>query len=112
MSEEFKIQKDTKRTMDITPGDLDDINLDELKDIDFNNEFDKSSEGSLVFTKEKMSVPVSAGTFDPDTGASANAPPRLLTSLLAHNMSSGVTVAHSTSRLPEVTPERIPPGCS
>jgi hypothetical protein len=54
MSEEFKIQKDVKRTMDLTPDDMDDINLDELKDINFNDEL--SNEGSLVFTKEKMSV--------------------------------------------------------
>lgn len=55
MSEEFKIQKDVKRTMDLTPDDMDDINLDELKDINFNDEL--SDNGSLVFTKEKMSVP-------------------------------------------------------
>ena len=59
MSEEFKIQKDAKRTIDITPDDMDDINLDELKDINFDDELnqDNSSHGSLVFTKEKMSVP-------------------------------------------------------
>ncbi len=54
MSEEFKIQKDVKRTMNLTPDDMDDINLDELKDINFDNEL--SDTGSLVFTKEKMSV--------------------------------------------------------
>jgi hypothetical protein len=59
MSEEFKIQKDPKRTIDITPDDMDDIDLDELKDINFDDELnlDNSSHGSLVFTKEKMSVP-------------------------------------------------------
>ena len=57
MSEEFKIQKDVKRTMDLTPDDMDDINLDELKDINFNDEL--SDNGSLVFTKEKMSIPTS-----------------------------------------------------
>lgn len=63
MSEEFKIQKDVKRTMDLTPDDMDDINLDELKDINFDNEL--SDTGSLVFTKEKMSVPkaTSANNF-------------------------------------------------
>lgn len=63
MSEEFKIQKDVKRTMDLTPDDMDDINLDELKDINFDNEL--SDNGSLVFTKEKMTVPkaTSANNF-------------------------------------------------
>ena len=60
MSEEFKIQKDVKRTMDLTPDDMDDINLDELKDINFDNEL--SDTGSLVFTKEKMSVPSNKAT--------------------------------------------------
>lgn len=60
MSEEFKIQKDAKRTMDLTPDDMDDINLDELKDINFGDEL--SNDGSLVFTKEKMSVPNNKAT--------------------------------------------------
>ncbi len=48
MSEEFKLQKDQKKTMEITMDDLDDINLDEL-----NNENFDASEDSIVFTKEK-----------------------------------------------------------
>lgn len=48
MSEEFKLQKDSKKTIEITTDDLSDINLDEL-----DNESSVSS-GSIMFTKEKM----------------------------------------------------------
>jgi hypothetical protein len=46
MSEEFKLQKEPKKTLDL---DLDDIDFDEIK----NEKFDNSSVGSLNFTKEK-----------------------------------------------------------
>lgn len=49
MDEQFKLQKEPKKTIEITTDELDDINLDELK----NENFD-SSEDSIVFTKEKM----------------------------------------------------------
>ncbi len=49
MDEQFKLQKDPKKTIEITTDELDDIDLDELK----NENFDES-EDSIVFTKEKM----------------------------------------------------------
>ena len=50
MDEQFKIQKEPKKTIEITTDELDDIDLDDLK----NENFD-SSEDSIVFTKERMS---------------------------------------------------------
>ena len=49
MDEQFKLQKEPKKTIEITTDELDDIDLDELKNENFDN-----SEDSLVFTKEKM----------------------------------------------------------
>ncbi len=50
MSEEFKLQKEPKKTIEITTDDLDDldIDLDELKNVDLDD-----SEDSIRFTKEK-----------------------------------------------------------
>jgi hypothetical protein len=53
MSLDFKIQKDNKKTIEITPDDLDDINLDDLDGLNIQNELDKSEE-SLVFTKQNV----------------------------------------------------------
>jgi hypothetical protein len=52
MSLDFTIQKDPKKTieLDITPEDLDDINLDELNNINF----DDKSDDPIFFTKEKL----------------------------------------------------------
>jgi hypothetical protein len=51
MSIDFKIQKDTKKTIEIKPDDFNDINLDDLDDFNIQNELDKSNDSSLVFTK-------------------------------------------------------------
>ena len=50
MSIDFKIQKDFKKTIEITPDDIDDIRLDELNGMNF----DDLDDESLHFTKEKM----------------------------------------------------------
>jgi hypothetical protein len=51
MSIDFKIQKDTKKTIEIKQDDFNDINLDDLDDFNIQNELDKSNDSSLVFTK-------------------------------------------------------------
>jgi hypothetical protein len=58
MDFDFKIQKDNKKTIEITPNDVDDINLDELNGIDFNNNLDLSDDSSLNFIKEKINTNV------------------------------------------------------
>ena len=50
MSIDFKIQKDTKKTIEITPDDIDDIRLEDLNEMNF----DDLDDDSLHFTKEKM----------------------------------------------------------
>ena len=50
MSIDFKIQKDVKKTIEITPDDIDDIRLDELNEINF----DDLDNESLHFSKEKI----------------------------------------------------------
>ena len=50
MSIDFKIQKDTKKTIEITSDDIDDIKLEDLNGMNF----DDLDDESLHFTKEKM----------------------------------------------------------
>jgi hypothetical protein len=57
MSIDFKIQKDSKKTIEIKPDDFNDINLDDLDDFNIQNELDKSNDSSLVFTKAPISKP-------------------------------------------------------
>lgn len=52
MSIDFKIEKDSKKTIEITPDDIDDIRLDDLNGINF----DDLDDESLNFTKGKVEV--------------------------------------------------------
>mmetsp|Transcript_20016 Transcript_20016/g.56735 ORF Transcript_20016/g.56735 Transcript_20016/m.56735 type:complete len:222 (-) Transcript_20016:130-795(-) len=67
-----------------------------------------SSNKALSPAHRKMSVPVIAGTLDPDTGASRNRPPALTTASLIFFMSSSPSVAQSTMALPSDTPAKTP----
>ena len=67
MSIDFKIQKDAKKTIEITSDDIDDIRLDELNGINF----DDLDDDSLHFTKEKME------NIDNIFGARPNIPNRM-----------------------------------
>eukprot|EP00965_Chrysotila_dentata_P006177 201624-Pleurochrysis_carterae.AAC.3 len=60
----------------------------------------------------KMSCPLCAGPFEPDTGASTNRPPFSVTCLERRIMSSGARVAQSTILLVSLTPARIPSAAS
>ena len=62
--------------------------------------------------QRKMSVPVSAGTLEPETGASRNTPPRATMRSLMLCMRSGDRVAQSTMLLPGVTAAISPPASS
>lgn len=52
MSIDFKIERDSKKTIEITPDDVDDIRLDDLNGINF----DDLDDESLNFTREKIEV--------------------------------------------------------
>jgi len=67
MSTDFKIQRDAKKTIEITSDDIDDIRLDDLNGINF----DDLDDESLHFTKEKME------NIDNMFGAKSNIPNKM-----------------------------------
>jgi hypothetical protein len=87
MSIDFKIQKDTKKTIEIKQDDFNDINLDDLDDFNIQNELDKSNDSSLVFTKaavkptpvfkEKKESPPTAKVNVHKDSSKVNVPPKL-----------------------------------